>query len=77
MPKKSFIFPFHFGLSTTFGYAFKVLNTTIFFQWYISLFSLMLTLQYIMPQNGQIHFKNLAANGARFLKCVSPFRDMP
>ena len=66
MPKMSFILPFHFGLSTT-----------IFFQWYILLFSLMLTLQYIMPQNGQIHFKNLAANGAGFLKYVSPFSDMP
>ena len=30
-----------------------------------------------MPQNGQIHFKSLAANGARFLKYVSPFSDMP
>ena len=26
-----------------------------------------------MSQNGQRHFKNLAANAARFLKCVKPF----
>ena len=26
-----------------------------------------------MSQNGQVHFKNLAANAARFLKCVWPF----
>ena len=26
-----------------------------------------------MSQNGQTHFKNLAVNAARFLKCVSPF----
>ena len=24
-----------------------------------------------MPQNGQTHFKNLAANAARVLKCVT------
>ena len=29
-----------------------------------------------MSQNGQTHFKNLAANAARFLKCVWPFRDI-
>ena len=29
-----------------------------------------------MSQNGQTHFKNLAANGARFLKCVWPFWDI-
>ena len=29
-----------------------------------------------MPQIGQIYFKNLAANAARFLKCVWPFWDM-
>ena len=28
------------------------------------------TLYFAMSQNGQIHFKNLAANAARFLKCV-------
>ena len=28
-----------------------------------------------MSQNGQAHFKNLAANGARFLKYVWPFWD--
>ena len=28
-----------------------------------------------MSQNGQTHFKNLAANAARFLKCVRPFWD--
>ena len=26
-----------------------------------------------MSQNGQAHFKNLAANAARFLKCVWQF----
>ena len=26
-----------------------------------------------MSQNRQTHFKNLAANAARFLKCVWPF----
>ena len=26
-----------------------------------------------MSQNGKTHFKNLAANAARFLKCVLPF----
>ena len=29
-----------------------------------------------MSQNGQIHFKNLAAFNARFLKCVWPFWDI-
>ena len=29
-----------------------------------------LTLYFAMPQNGQTHFKNLAAFTARFLKCV-------
>ena len=29
-----------------------------------------------MPQNVQTHFKNLAANAARFLKCVRPFWDI-
>ena len=28
-----------------------------------------------MSQNGKTHFKNLAANAARFLKCVLPFYD--
>ena len=29
-----------------------------------------LTLPCIISQNGQTHFKNLAANAARFAKCV-------
>ena len=29
-----------------------------------------------MSQNGQTHFKNLAANAARFLKCVWQFWDI-
>ena len=29
-----------------------------------------------MSQNGQAHFKNLAANNGRFLKCVGPFWDI-
>ena len=29
-----------------------------------------------MSQNGQTHFKNLAAFVARFLKCVWPFWDI-
>ena len=29
-----------------------------------------LTLYFAMSKNGQTHFKNLAANGARFLKYV-------
>ena len=29
-----------------------------------------------MSQNGQAHFKNLAANAATFLKCVWPFWDI-
>ena len=29
-----------------------------------------------MSQNGQTHFKNLAANAAIFLKCVWPFWDI-
>ena len=29
-----------------------------------------LTLYFAMSSNGQTHFKNLAANAARFLKCV-------
>ena len=29
-----------------------------------------------MFQNGQTHFKNLAAFAARFLKCVWPFWDI-
>ena len=35
-----------------------------------------LTLWCIMSQNGQTHFKNLAANAARFLKCAWPFWDI-
>ena len=31
------------------------------------------SLQCITYQNGQAHFKNLAADAARFLKCVWPF----
>ena len=34
------------------------------------------TLKRIMSQNGQTHFKNLAANAARFLKIVWPFWDI-
>ena len=29
-----------------------------------------------MSSNGQTHFKNLAANAGRFLKCVWPFYDI-
>ena len=29
-----------------------------------------------MSENGQTHFKNLAAFAARFLKCVRPFYDI-
>ena len=29
-----------------------------------------------MFQNGQTHFKNLAAHAARFLKCAWPFWDI-
>ena len=29
-----------------------------------------------MSQNGQTHFKNLAALATRFLKCTWPFWDM-
>ena len=29
-----------------------------------------------MSQNGQAHFKNFAANAARFLRCVWPFWDI-
>ena len=29
-----------------------------------------------MSKNGQTHFKNLAANAARFLKCDWPFYDI-
>ena len=35
-----------------------------------------LTVQWILSQNGQTYFKNLAALPARFLKCVSPFWDI-
>ena len=35
-----------------------------------------LTFQCITFQNGQTHFKNLAANAARFLKYVWPFWDV-
>ena len=35
-----------------------------------------LTLECIMSQTGQAHLKNLAANTARFLKCVSKFWDI-
>ena len=35
-----------------------------------------LTLYFAMPWNGQTHFKNLAANVARFLKCAWPFYDI-
>ena len=29
-----------------------------------------------MSQDGQAHFKNIAAHAARFLKCVWPFWDI-
>ena len=35
-----------------------------------------LTLQCVTSQNGQVHFKNLAAFAAIFLKCVWPFWDI-
>ena len=35
-----------------------------------------LTLWCIISQNGQTHFKNLAANAARFLNCAWPFWDI-
>ena len=35
-----------------------------------------LTLYFIMSQNGQTHFKNLAAFAARFLKCAWPLWDI-
>ena len=35
-----------------------------------------LTLYFAMSANGQIHFKNLGANAARFLKWVWPFYDI-
>ena len=35
-----------------------------------------LTLYSVMSQNGQTHFKDLAANAARFLKCVWPFMTL-
>ena len=31
---------------------------------------------FLMSQNGQTHFKNFAANAARFLECVWPFWDI-
>ena len=34
------------------------------------------TLKCTMSQNGQAHFKNLAACAAKFLKCVWPFWDV-
>ena len=37
---------------------------------------LKLFLQFKTSQNGQIHFKNLAANAVRFLKCVWPPWDV-
>ena len=37
---------------------------------------LYLILYFAMSQNGQAHFKNLAAFAARFLKCVEPFYDI-
>ena len=33
-------------------------------------------LMHDVAQNGQSHFKNLAAFAARFLKCVRPFWDI-
>ena len=36
----------------------------------------MLTLLHLLSQNVQTHFKNLAANAARYLKCVCPFWDI-
>ena len=38
-----------------------------------SWFLAILILQFITSQNGETHFKNLAANAARSLKCVRPF----
>ena len=35
-----------------------------------------LTLYFAMSQNGQTHFKNLAAFAARFFKRISPFYDI-
>ena len=36
----------------------------------------MLILYFTMSQTGQAHFKNLAANAARFLKRAWPFYDI-
>ena len=35
-----------------------------------------LTLHFAISKNGQTHFKNLASNAARFLKCVWPFYNI-
>ena len=37
---------------------------------------LLLTILRKISQNGQVHFKNLAAFAARFLKCVWPFWEI-
>ena len=47
-------------------------SSGVYFHKVFSTFSL-LTYKCIKPRNGQINFKNLAANAARFLKCVWHF----
>ena len=39
-------------------------------------YKIALTIRCKMSQNGQTHFKNLAANFARFINCVLPFWDI-
>ena len=34
------------------------------------------TLSFVTSQNGQVHFENVAAFAARFLKCIWPFWDV-
>ena len=45
----------------------------IFFHYFYRYNWYYLTLQCMMSQIGQTHFKNLAVNAARYLKCVWPF----
>ena len=44
--------------------------------WSAVYYEMILTLSCIMSQNGQTHFKTLAAFAAKFLKCVWPFWDI-
>ena len=66
---KNFLHLHAFPEGLIFEIALNLVKHTIYYS-YRTHALLFLTLQCVMSQNGQTHFKNLAANAARFLNCV-------